>query len=255
MKELGAKAIMRTNIALFFFVFGILEATPVVVNSAGVKHLEPTAITEPGKGNFEKDAADASTTIRQNLRAMRENKFFGDLFRMIDGGAVKSAESLLEKRSQENPDIKDDAAYIVAKSKIDYMKKDYPAAYAEADKFIVKLEAGFAPRKPYEIAFKDKNERGSVQYAYILRYQASAAMQHYEDSLADLDHALKMEPNPGLLRAKTGTLIALKRFAEAASAADMAFELDPTIFVSSPYRGHYCRLFVEHDLNVKPCTY
>ncbi len=255
MKELGAKAMMRNNIVLFFFIFGILGASPVVVNSSGAKHLEPTEITEPGKGNFEKDTADASATIRQNLRTMRNNKFFTDLFQMIDGGNVKSAEGILQKRSLETPAIKDDAAYIVAKSKIDYVKKDYSTAYAEADKFVTKLEVAFAPRKPYEIAFKDRNELRSVQYAYILRYQASAAMQHYEESLADLDCALKMETNSGLLRAKTGALIALNRFPEAAAAADMAYSLDPQIFVSSPYRNHYCTLFREHELSVKSCKY
>lgn len=205
---------------------------------------------------FDDDASDAEAKMQESLRVMRQSKFFGRLYGMIEKGDIRKAESLLKKRLQEVPSDKNTAAYLVAKSRISYANKNYPAAYSEADKFISKLEKSFSPKKPYEVDFKDKNARDSVRYAYILRYQAAAAMMRYEDALADLDSAQRLEVNPELLRAKTGILLALGRYPEAAAAADSAYDLNKTVFDNSPYKDHYCWLFSEHGYSgVKYCDY
>lgn len=206
--------------------------------------------------SFDDDASDAAAKMRESLRLMRQSKFFSRLYGIIDKGDVKSAEGLLKKRLREVPSDKNSAAYLVAKSRISYAKRDYPTAYAEADRFISELEKSFKPEKPYEVDFEDKNARDSVRYAYILRYQAAAALMRYEDALEDLNSAQRLETNSELLRAKTGALLALGRYTEAAAAADGAYELNKDAFKNSPYRDHYCWLFSEHGCNnVKYCGY
>lgn len=211
-------------------------------------------IAEPDRGNFEEDASDAAARMMETLRMMRRNKFFKELDKLIDSGDAKKAEELLEKKVRDAPEQKDDEACIVAKSKIAYAKGDYQSAYTEADRFIKDIEKAFAPQRPYEIAFKDKNQRDSVCYAYILRFQALSRMLRHEEALADLNRAQQLVESPELLRAKTSTLLWLGKYAEAAATADKAYAMDKNILVSSPYREHYCRLFSGQGYNPKACA-
>ena len=238
----------------FLFAAGVL-LTLVIAVAEENKHPENVAIADPDPGNFEKDVSDATAKMKETLRVMRRNKFFGNLYNTINKGDIKTAEQLLGEHIRKFPEYKKDENYLVAKSKIAYAKGDYQTAYAEADKFIADIEKAFAPRKPYEVDFKDSGSRDGVEYAYILRYQATAGMRRYAEALADLNCALRIETTPELLRAKTGTLLALHKYAEAADASDKASGMDKTIFVSSPYRNHYCWLFSEHGYKVKDCAY
>ncbi len=160
---------------------------------------------------------------------------------------------MLDEQVQKNPAYKSDENYLAATSKISYAKGDYQTAYVIADKLIKEIEKAFAPDKPFEIKYKDNHIRDSVQYAYIIRYQASAGMRHYADALSDLDHALKLSVSPELLRSKTGVLLYLGKYKEAAAVSDEAYGLNQNIFVSSHYRSYYCGLFKEHNYAVKDC--
>lgn len=228
---------------------------PQVIKAEDKKPVETVAIQDQDTGDFEGDISEAAGKMRETLLMTRRDKFFLKLDKIIDNGDMKKAEELLEKQLQNVPAYKGVGAYIVAKSKIAYAKGDYQTAYAEADKFIGEMEKVFAPQKPYEAVLKDKNDRDTVCYAYILRYQALAQMRRYEEALADLDRAQRQVESPELLSAKTATLIALKRYAEAAAAAEKAYALDKNIFASNPYRDNFCWLFSEHGYNVKSCAY
>lgn len=238
----------------FLFAAGFVIA-PVISGAEGKKPQESIVVLDSDPGNFEKDSSDAAVKMKEALRMMRRNKFFGNLYETINKGNFKKAEELLNKKVQDSPEYIKDENYRVAKSKISYAKGDYQSAYAEADKFISDIEKAFAPKKPYEINFKDKDVRAGVQYAYILRYQAAGQLLHYDEALIDLDHALLLKTTPELLRAKTGALLALKKYPEAAEAAEKAYGMDKNVFVSSPYRDHYCWLFSEQGYNVKSCGY
>lgn len=246
---------MKNHKTVFLLITAGFLAAPAFADTAEKKLQDNTAIAEPGRGNFEEDVSDAAARMQETLDMMRKDKFFLKLDKIIDNGEIKNAEELLGKQVKDIPAYKDTGAYIVAKSKIAYAKGDYQTAYAEADKFIGELEKFFAPQKPYEAVLKDKNDRDTVCYAYILRYQAVVKLLRYEDALSDLDRALRIEATPGLLHAKMGTLFVMNRYAEAANVSDKAYDMDKTIFVSSPYRNHYCWVFSEQGVKAKDCSY
>lgn len=240
---------------MFIILAAAVLFAPQAIKAEDKKPVETVAIQAPDTGDFEGDISEAAGKVMETLRMMRRDKFFWKLDKIIDNGDIKKAEELLEKQVRDVPVYKDVGAYIVAKSKIAYAKGDYQTAYAEADKFIGEIEKVFAPQKPYEAVIKDKDDRDTVRYAYILRYQASGQMLHYEDALADLNRAMQLGTTAELLRSKTGNLLALNKYAEAAEAAENAYSMDENIFVSSPYRNHYCWLFSEHGYNVKSCAH
>ncbi len=212
------------------------------------------AITEPAAGNSGGNVRDAAGEKREARRLMRRNKFYLKLYKLIDSGKTKKAEKLLEKYVRDVPERKNDEAYLVAKSKLAYAKGDYQSAYAEADKYIADIEKAFAPQKPYEVSFKNKNEKDSTFRAYILRFQALSGMQRHEEALADLERAQQLTESPELLRAKTSTLLWLGKYAEAAAAADKAYGMDKNIFVSSSHRERYCQLFSGQGYSIKACA-
>lgn len=246
---------MKKHKTLFVLLTAGFMLAPAILGAEEKTHEINVAIPDPDTGHFDEDISEAGAKMQEILRQMRRNKFFGNLYETINNGDIKKAQELLDKQILEFPAYKNDENYRVAKSKIAYAKGDYQAAYLEAGKFIADIEKAFAPRKPYEIDFKDKDSRDGVQYAYILRYQAAGQLLHYEEALADLNRALQLVATPELLRAKTGTLLALNKYAEAAETAEKAYSMDANVFVSSPYRNHYCWLFSEHGYNVKSCAY
>lgn len=246
---------MKNNRTTLIILAVVLLSTPQAIKAEDKKPIEIVAIQDYDTGDFEGDVSEATANMREALRLTRRNKFFGNLYETINNGDAKKAEKLLDKQIREVPEYKKDANYRVAKSKIAYAKGDYQTAYTEADRFIAELEKHFAPRKPYEVDFKDKGSRDGVQYAYILRYEAVVKLLRYEDALSDLDRALRIEATPGLLHAKMGTLFVMNRYAEAANISDKAYDMDKTIFMSSPYRNHYCWVFSEHGYKVKDCSY
>ncbi len=243
------------NSIIFVFTISALALTSPSFATENQKPVETVAMPDPDTGDFDGDISEAEAKMREAMRRMRQDKFSANLFKTIDNGDVKQAEELLAKQVHAAPEYKSDGSYIAAKSKIAYAKGDYKTAFAEADKLIGLIEKDFAPKKPYAINFKDPNVRDGVWYSYILRYQAAAKLLRYEDSLADLNRALRLEATPELLRAKTGALIAMKKYGEAAEAANKAYALDKNVFVSSPYRDHYCWLFSENGYDVKACSY
>lgn len=244
------------NYKIIFSLFAaVLLFAPIVAGAEGKISQEIDPVLNIDTGDFEKDVSEAGAKMKETLRMTRRNKFFGNLYETINNGDVKKAEKLLDKQIREVPEYKKDENYRVAKSKIAYVKGDYQTAYTEADRFIADLEKHFAPRKPYEVDFKDKGSRDGVQYAYVLRYEAVVKLLRYEDALSDLDRALRIEVTPGLLHAKMGTLFVMNRYAEAANVSDKAYDMDKTIFVSSPYRNHYCWVFSEHGVKAKDCSY
>lgn len=246
---------MKNHVATLCLIASGLILVPAITSAGEPRPPEKAAMLDADRGDFEKDVAEASAKMKEALRRMPRNKFFGDLYKTIAAGDIKTAEKLLAEQVRKHPEYKKDENYRAAKSKIAYSKGDFNTAYSEADKFVREIETAFAPKKPWEMDYQDKHIRDSVQYAYILRYQASAGMPHYEDALADLDHALKLETTPELLRAKTGVLLALGKYAEAAIAADSAYGMNNSVFEHSPYRDHYCWLFSEHAYTVKYCGY
>jgi len=245
---------MRNYAIGFFAVSACLLTPPAIVVASDKSLSDSAAIAEPAAGNSEGDVRDAAGEKREARRLMRRNKFYLKLYKLIDSGKTKKAEKLLEKYVRDVPERKDDEAYLVAKSKIAYAKGDYQSAYAEADKFIADIEKAFAPQKPYEVSFKNKNEKDSTFRAYVLRFQALSGMQRHEEALADLERAQQLTESPELLRAKTSTLLWLGKYAEAAAAADKAYAMDKNIFVSSPQGERYCQFFSKQGYAIKACA-
>lgn len=246
---------MGKHQTIYFLFSAWILAAPAFAGATEEKAPPPVVTAASERGNFEGDISEAAEKIQESMRMMRRDKFFWKLDKVIEAGDTKKAEELLEKQVKDVPTYKDVGAFIVAKSKIAYMKGDFTTAYDEADKFIAGLEKIFAPQKPYEAILKDKKDRDTVCYAYILRYQALVKMRRYEEALADLDRAQQQVESPELLSAKTTTLIALKKYPEAAAAAEKAYALNKNIFASNPYRDNFCWLFSEHGHNVKACAY
>lgn len=245
---------MRNYITMFLALSVSFFIAPMMAPASEKSPGNTSAIVEMDTGNSGRDVPDEAAGKREARRLMRRNKFYLKLYKLIDSGKTKKAEKLLEKYVRDVPERKDDEAYLVAKSKIAYAKGDYQSAYAEADKFIADIEKAFAPQKPYEVSFKNKNEKDSTFRAYILRFQALSGMQRHEEALADLERAQQLTESPELLRAKTSTLLWLGKYAEAAAAADKAYAIDKNIFASSPYRESYCRHFSARGYIVKACA-
>jgi len=239
---------------MFLLLGLIFLIAPAAVSAADNGSGNTVAIAEPSRGNFEGDVADAAASMLEELSMIRRNKFFIGLNRLIEKGDIKKAEEILGKRDKDVPGQKSDEAYAIAKSKIAYAKGDYPAAYAEADGLLAAVEKAFAPQKPYEVAYKNKNERDSVAQVYILRYQALAGMHRHEEALADLNHTQRLVESPELFRAKTGILLWLGKYAEAAAAADRAYAMDKNIFAAMPDKERYCQILNGQGYKVKACA-
>ena len=245
---------MRNHITIVLLISSCFLVTPITVPASGNGPGNAAAIVEPDRGNFERDVVDAAARMREALRMPHRDKFFTELYKVIDSGDIGKAEELLKKRDKDVPDQKNDEAYAIAKSKIAYAKGDYPTAFAEADGLIAEIEKAFAPQKPYEVAYKNKNERDTVFDVYILRFQALSQMRRNEEALTDLNSAQRLVESPELFRAKTSILLWLGKYAEAAASADKAYAMDKSIFVTSPHREQYCQLFSSQGYNVKTCA-
>ncbi len=243
---------MKNYKAILFFLAGLLFS-PCLGRAEGNKLWETVPVLDTDPGNFEKDVADAGEKMNETWRTTHRNKFFGNVYSSIRTGDIKKAEQLLDEQIREFPEYKTDASYRASKSKIAYAKGDYKAAYAEADKIVTDIENAFAPKKLFEIDFTDEEKEG-IHDSYILRYQAVVQLKRYKEALADLDQALLMKTTADGLRAKTGTLIALNRFAEAADVCEKAYITDKTILSVSPNKYYYCWAFAEHGNKVKACT-
>jgi tetratricopeptide (TPR) repeat protein len=236
-------------ICLFFL------TAPTVASASDSAPGNPAAIVEPDRGDFEGDVSDAGADILENLAQMRRNRFFGKLNRLIKKGDLKKAEELLEKRGKDVPEQKKDEAYSMAKSKIAYAKGDYRSAYAAIDGLMARIEKHFMPRKPYEVDFKNKEQRDTLSSVYILRFQALSRMGQHEQALADLDSAERLgSKSPELFLSKASTLLWLGRYGEAAAAADKSYALNKDTFATSPYRRTFCDTFRSQGIQAKACA-
>jgi|GEM_PF-1880724 len=244
---------MYNKTSMSFLICLFLWIAPAGAAAAGAGPGNTASIAGPDRGNFEGDVSDAAASMLESLTRTRRDKFFIRLARLIKKGDTKTAEELLENRGKDVPDQKNDEAYAIAKSQLAYAKGDYPSAYAEADDLMARIEKAFAPQKPYEVDFKNKNERDTVHHVYILRFQALSKSQRHEEALADLNRAQRLVESPELFRAKASTLLWLKRYAEAAAAADKAYAMDKNIFMSSQHTEIYCQNFKSQGYKVKAC--
>jgi len=233
--------------------FFLIAPTGMSASDKGPEDI--AAIAEPDRGNFEGDVSEAAADMLESLSEMRRYKFFSGLNKLIEKGDIKKAEKILKKRDKDVPGQKSDEAYVMAKSKIAYAKGDYKSAYAEADGLIAEVEKAFAPQKPYEIDFKNKNQRDTVAQIYTLRYQALSGMHRHEEALADLNRVEQLVESPELFRAKTSVFLWLGKYAEAAEAAEKAYAMDKDIFVNSQHRERYCQILSGQGYNVKPCAF
>jgi tetratricopeptide (TPR) repeat protein len=236
-------------ISLFF------SAAPAGAAAGSSATVDTAAITEPDRGNFDGEVSDAAADMLEGLAQMRRNKFFKELNRLIKKGDLKKAEDLLKKREKAVPDQKNDEAYSMAKSKIAYAKGDYQSAYAAIDGLMARIEKHFAPRKPYEMDFKNKEQRDTLSSVYILRFQALSRMGRHEQALADLSSAQQLgSESPELFLSKASTLLWLGRYGEAAEAADKSYALNKDTFAASPYRRTFCDTFSSKGYQTKACA-
>lgn len=245
---------MRNYVTIVLLISSCFLFTPTPAPASGNGPGNAAAIAEPDRGNFERDVADAAARMREALRIPHRDRFFTKLYKVIDSGDIGKAEELLKNRDKDAPDQNNDEAYAIAKSKIAYAKGDYPTALAEADRLIAEIEKAFAPQKPYEVAYKNKNERDTVFDVYILRFQALSQMRRNEEALADLNRAQQLLESAELFRAKTSILLWLGKYAEAAVSADKAYAMDKSIFVTSPHKEQYCQIFSSQGYKVKACV-
>jgi tetratricopeptide (TPR) repeat protein len=240
--------ILSILIALFFFI------APGVASAADNASGNTAAITGPDRGDFEGDVSAAAADMLDKLAMMRRNKFFKELGRLIKKGDLIKAEELLEKRDKDVPGQKRDEAYAMAKSKIAYAKGDYQSAYAAIDGLMAEIEKHFGTRKPYELDFKNKNQRDSLASVYVLRFEALSGMGRHEEALADLNSAERLGESPELSLSKASTLLWLGRYGEAAAAADKSYALNKDTFAASPYRKSFCDNFRSQGYQTKACA-
>lgn len=245
---------MYNTIILSILISLLFAIAPAFASASDNAPGNSAAIVEPDRGNFEGDVSDAAAEMLEKLAMMRRNKFFKELGRLIKKGDLAKAEELLEKRDKDVPEQKRDEAYAMAKSKIAYAKGDYRSAYAAIDGLMAEIEKYFAPRKPYELEFKNKNQRDSLSSVYILRFQALSRMGRHEEALADLNSAERLGESPELFLSKASTLLWLGRYGEAAAAADKSYALNKDTFAASPYRKSFCDTFRSQGFQTKACA-
>jgi tetratricopeptide (TPR) repeat protein len=202
--------------------------------------------------DFQGDTANTAAQIKKLMRDFHLSSFGMNISRALDGGDAAGAEKLLSSRAEQNPETKDNVAYQMYESRIAFLRGDYAAAYRLADAAIARVSRCFLPGKPRKLG--DAKTDAYVSSLFIYRYQAAAWLKNYPQALADLDSAMAIRPSTELMRARTFTLINLKEYEKASSAADELYAADPGALAKSKLAPVYCARLQQNGFTPRACA-
>lgn len=226
----------------------ILAVMPVFADAQTRAPQAASAIDEPGLHRFEEDVAEASASIRDELRRRRIRNMTRQVFQAARRQDAVSAQKALDQLLKEVPSLKEKPGTWLAQGEIHFRRGNFDGAFQEADRSIREMVL----RCGGNSQVSDSPEKGFISDAYFNRGAALMHLGRLDEAIADMDAAYALLPRPHIQLNKCRALIARKKYEEAAKAYELTAFLDAKTAECSD-KKRICAALSQNGQSAKAC--
>lgn len=255
----------------YLMVAGLLSVVAVASRAAESKPKDSKQFADSNEheekvvkmATFEQDAETSEFQLSEEIKKLKgraqrlaEEKDGLHALNATDYGAAKA----IFDKALESPDSQGNSRLYSNRGIANLQLGNFKEAHADFDRAITLLEdIQKRVRLALDLKLKFDGElldlkaiNKAIANSYLSRGLAAASLMRHEDALADYGKANKLLPQARILRSESKSLIALRRYKEAAEMYDAAVKQDPKLKLPVDEKT-ICRVLISEGLKISAC--